>query len=149
MIRRSENSWANSLLEQEFRQLAQELPEQQWRTAQYQELIRHLDESDEPQLLVYLERRRNQLQDSLESYRSNQILDQEVTAETVAGHRLLEEGIQGWLEGVEMLLQAIPVDGDCEPALDQIEDSNRLLVSVQRLHQRVAAQTTSPGRANY
>lgn len=137
------------MLEEEFRQLARQLPEEQWRTSQYLELIRHLDESDEPQLLDYLHNRRAQLEQSLESYRKNKLMEQEVTAETVAAHRLLEEGIQGWLLGVEMLLQAIPAEGDCEPALDQIEDSNRLLISVQRLHQRVAAQTTSPKRASY
>jgi len=131
------------LLEEEFRQLARELPEKQWRTSQYCELIRQLDESDEAELLDYLESRRSQLQQSLEQYRQNQILQPEVTAETVAGHCLLEEGMQGWLEGVERLLEAVVSQADCEPALDQIEDSNRLLVSVQRLHQRVAAQTRS------
>lgn len=134
--------------EQEFRELARQLPDEQWKTSQYLELIRQLDESDEEQLLDYLERRRLQLLQSLESYRGNPVLPQEVTAETVAGHRLLVEGIEGWLDGVEMLLEAIPEDGDCEPALDRIEDSNRLLISVQRLHQRVAAQTSSPRRAN-
>ncbi len=137
------------MLEEEFRQLARELPDEQWRTSHYLELIRQLDESEEPQLLAFLEARRSQLEQSLEGYRKNQILDQEVTAETVAGHRLLEEGIQGWLQGVEWLLEAIPSEGDCEPALDRIEDSNRLLVSVQRLHQRVAAQTNSPKRGSY
>ncbi len=136
------------MLEDEFRRLAAELPEQQWKTSQYLELIRQLDESEEDDLLDYLEQRRLQLLQSLESYRGNQMLPQEVTAETVTGHRLLEEGIQGWLEGVEELLETIPADGDCEPALERIEESNRLLVSVQRLHQRVAAQTASPRHAN-
>lgn len=149
MTRRLESLSANSLLEEEFRQLAEELPEEQWRTSHYLELIRQLDESDEPQLLDFLERRRSQLLQSLQGYRQNQVMDQEVTAETVAGHRLLEEGIQGWLQGVEMLMEAIPSDGDCEPALERIEESNRLLVSVQRLHQRVAAQTNSPKRGSY
>ncbi|MBN9420059.1 hypothetical protein ABS71_14895 [bacterium SCN 62-11] len=134
--------------EQEFRELARQLPDQQWKTSQYLELIRHLDESDEEELLDYLEQRRLQLLQSLDSYRKNPIMPQEVTAETVAGHRLLEEGIEGWLDGVELLLEAVSHDGDCEPALDRIEDSNRLLIAVQRLHQRVAAQTASPRRAN-
>jgi len=137
---------ANSLLEEEFRKLAQELPEEQWRTSQYLELIRQLDESEEAQLLDYLQGRRAALRESLESYRRNQLLDQEVTEETLTGHRLLEEGIQGWIQGVDMLLQVVPRHGDCEPALDQIEAANRVLVSVQRLHQRVVSQTSSPKR---
>lgn len=148
MILRSESLLVNSLLEQEFRNLAQELPEEQWRTSHYLELIRQLDESGETQLLDYLQLRRASLRDSLESYRRNQLLEQEVTEETLAGHRLLEEGIQGWIQGVDMLMQVVPKHGNCEPALDRIEVSNRVLVSVQRLHQRVVSQTSSPKRSS-
>lgn len=135
------------MLEQEFRELAERLSEDQWQTSQYRELIGHLDESEESDLLEYLDRRYHQLELSLDSYRNHQILPEEVTEETLAGHRLLEEGIQGWLEGIGILLTEIPRAGDCEPALERIERSNRLLVSVQRLHQRVSAQTARPGKA--
>lgn len=137
------------MLEDEFRQLALDLPEERCRTSHYLELIRHLDESDEPQLLDYLRTRRQQLQGSIEHYRSSHILEQEVTAETVAAHRLLEEGMQGWLDGIEELLTAVEAQADCEQALDRIEYSNRLLVSVQSLHRRVLAQTSAPKRASY
>ena len=134
-------------LEEEFRQLARELPEAQWQTTQFLELDARLadftEDQDEDSLLDYLEARQQQLELALSTYAENLVLPQDVTAETVVGHKLLTEGMRCWLQGVNLLIGAVPGGGEEEPGLAQIEHGNRLLIAVQRLNQRVHSQVAS------
>ncbi|MFA5507535.1 MAG: hypothetical protein WC314_14155 [Vulcanimicrobiota bacterium] len=62
-----------------------------------------------------------------ENYRSLLVTERERTAETQAGHRLLVEGLAGWLEAVELCRV-----GDFEAAREAAVEANRLLILVQR-----------------
>lgn len=134
-------------LEEEFRQLALDLPEAQWQTSQFLDLDARLaafaEDQDQDSLLDYLEERQQQLELALSTYSQNLVLPQEVTAETVVGHKLLTEGMRHWLQGVNLLIGAVPGGGEDEPGLAQVEYGNRLLIAVQRLNQRVHSQVAS------
>jgi len=134
-------------LEDEFRQLAMALPDAEWQTSQFLELDARLadfaEDHNQDALLDYLEARQQQLELALSTYSGNLVLPQEVTAETVVGHKLLTEGMRCWLQGVNLLIGAVPGGGDEEPGLAQVEQGNRLLIAVQRLNQRVHSQVAT------
>lgn len=115
-------------LEGEFRQLAEGLSPAEWQTSGYLELLPRLQDSD------YLQARWDRLSATLASYRQTTVTHHEVTLETVVGHRLLVEGLEAWLGGLELLAASSPSDG-----LAEIERGNRLLVAVQHLNQKVKA----------
>lgn len=119
-------------LESEFRRIAAELPEEEWRTPRIGEIEAWLDGAE-----VDLEAIRATVLSSWNRYQQTPLSADEVTAETVVGHRLLLEGLEGWLEALDAL------EAEEEGALEQAEAANRLLVAVQKLHQRVAAQARS------
>lgn len=133
-------------LEKELRTLAADLCETEWQTSAIWELEEALvdfeESGDEETLLGFLEERRNVLERAQHAYSQTPVLSEEVTAETVVGHRLLAEGIQGWLSAVDCL-----TSGEWDRGLREAENGNRLLVAVQRLHRRVQAQQLPRARA--
>ena len=78
-----------------------------------------------------------QVEQAWESYMSQPLQPQERTAETVIGHRLLVEGMAGWLEAIEAA-EADPEDPYC---LQVAEQANRLLLTVQYQARRLADGT--------
>ena len=69
-----------------------------------------------------------------ESYQQSDILEQEVTAESVLGHRLLREGIEGWLAALAQF-RATLTAVDRAAVLAQAEVGQRLLMVVQVIEQ--------------
>lgn len=138
-------------LESEFRMIADELPETVWCTSTYIDLEAALDAFDEDGdvlgLLDYLEVRRERVQQVLQSYASATLLGEEVTSESVVGHRLLTEGLAHWLEAVELAQVGLQHGGSSwEGSLEAAERGNRLLMATQKLHRRVASQAPSGAR---
>ena len=131
-------------LEGEFRQLAESLPAHDWKTSAYTEVTDRLtqfeSDDDGDGLLDFLEDRQQKLELALSSYAKTPLLPQEVTFETVVGHRLLSEGMQNWLAGINLLIESAQSGTSWEVGLLQAEHGNRLLIAVQRLNQRVGAQ---------
>ena len=130
-------------LEGELLQLAEELPESEWRTPGLVQLEAQLSlvdgGSDLEPLLAYLEQRHQEVLEQLEAYRSTSLSPEEVTEETQVGHRLLLDGLESWLQGLELLQQAAQHDEPWSEGLEVLTRGNRQLVAVQRLHQRVKA----------
>lgn len=81
------------------------------------------------------------VQQAWENYRNLQVTDRERTAETVAGHRLLLEGLEGWLGAVDLCRE-----GDFETALEVSAEANRLLVMVQKQGRRLSQSLNSVPR---
>lgn len=134
-------------LESEFRKIAGELPETVWCTSTYLELEAALDsfdeDGDELQLRDYLEFRQEAIQQVLERYANETILSEEVTSESVVGHRLLTEGLAGWLEALELAQVSLQQgEASWQSPLEAAERGNRLLLATQKLHLRVASQVT-------
>ena len=124
-------------LEEEFTQLALQLGEADWTSAQYVELVAAVEELDDEALRHYVLTRRLAVRQAQEGYIATALSPDEVTAETYVAHRLLCQGMELWMQALERLLH--DPEGDWEPALADAEHGTRLLVAVQKLHQRVAA----------
>ena len=130
----------------EIRLIASSLPEFEWLTSSYQEALDacdDFDDGDTESLFEWTGEFSDKLEESWHRYTGLSVVSSEVTAETAVSHALLLEGIQGWYDAVDMLVQAADGDQDFEPALDRAEEANRLLVAVQkysdRLHREVQA----------
>lgn len=135
-------------LESEFRMVAEQLPETVWCTAAYVELEAALDgfdeDGDELQLLDYLEVRREAIHQVLDGYSSETVLAEEVTCESVVGHRLLLEGLGCWLEALNLAQVVLQqAEASWEGCLETAERGNRLLLATERLHRRVVSQVPS------
>lgn len=128
------------LLEQEFRRAASELPEQEWATDAYQGALRAIEAyeaGDDDALENWSRALSERLETAWNQYSEVPVLSEEITAETVVGHRLLKEGFQGWYDAQELLILAAEEDGDFEEGLARAEEASRLLVAVQQLASRV------------
>ena len=123
-------------MEEEFRQIARELSDEEWRTSHYLTLAEAIRSWDDERLEAYLEARHQAIQSAWKEYLNAPLTQTEVTAESYVGHRLLGEGMEAWLRALEL-------DSDSE-ALAEAEWGARLLVAVQMLHQRVARSLGKP-----
>lgn len=131
-------------LESEFRAMASEFDEAEWRTAAFLDLENALLDFEEggelEELLAVLSSREVKIQAALQGYRETSMMPEEVTAETVTGHRLLCAGLESWLVGLAALAEAARNSEPWDEGLEHAETGNRLLLAVQRLNQRVASQ---------
>ena len=128
------------LLEQEFRRLAQELPTKDWVTDAYRgalEAVNAYEDGQDDAIEQWTLTMTGRLEAAWSSYSSATLTEAEITAETVVGHRLLKEGIQGWYDAQEMLVEAVDQGLDFDDGLACAEEASRLLVVVQRLASRV------------
>ncbi len=135
-------------LESEFRSIAGALHEEVWCTATYLELEAAFEDfdgdGDELRLLDYLEVRRERIHQVLDSYASQTLVSDEVTLESVVGHRLLTEGLQSWLAALDLAeVNLQQREASWEGPLEAAERGNRLLLATQKLHLRVASQAPS------
>lgn len=90
----------------------------------------------QPAALVKL---RAQIEAAWEKYMNQPLQPQERTAETVAGHRLLVEGLAGWLEAIAQA-EADPADPIC---LATAAQANRLLLAVSHQAHQLAGNRCS------
>ncbi|MFN8610111.1 MAG: hypothetical protein U0931_21390 [Vulcanimicrobiota bacterium] len=131
-------------LEQEMLELARTLSEEEWRTLAFHDFEAEVarfenGECDEESFVQFLENRERLILQTLQEYQQSSVLPHEVSAETVVAHRLLTDGMQAWLLGVQLVLK-----DEVDEGLAEIEAGNRLLVAVQRLNQRIQAQQLPP-----
>ncbi len=120
-------------LEARYRRLAEDLTAAEWRTRRLERVFRWLEGEPED-----LEAIREAIFTAWEQYQGVSLTADEITAETVVGHRLLLDGLERWLEALDGLATAGTAAEEQE-ALGKAIYANRLLVAVQRLHQEVAA----------
>jgi hypothetical protein len=116
--------------------IAASLEDSEWVTTSYEELetcVKALAAAGSAEAaLNSLSSLRELMETSLLEYLSTPVYADEVTAETRAGHHLVEDGLNGWLEAIEM---AVASQGKLESlcrALELAEHSNRILISMQR-----------------
>lgn len=115
------------LLLEELYAFAAALPEKRCRTVRWKRFARCIQN---PQVLESL---KAELQASWESYLEEPLLVHEVTAETLVGHRLLVEGLHGWLEALELAPHQ-------EEALARAIQANRLLLTLNHQARRLRAR---------
>ena len=133
-------------LELEFRRLAEDLPTEDWYTTNYQRVLKGVNQSKKGNpapLEAAIVELGELFERAWEPYSTTAIAPDEVTAETVVGHRLLQEGLQGWFDALEQL--ELAMSGECEydDALDTAEQANRLCVAVQKLALRVRQEAAA------
>lgn len=122
---------ALSVLLDKLYERSENLPRSDWYTTTLQEFERLLRASQPTELGSFRASLRKRLKASWDRYERIRVTPPEQTAETVAGHRLLVEGLAGWQEALELSESGAEV----ETVLEAAEDANRLLVVVQ-LHAR-------------
>ena len=122
---------ALSVLLNRLYELSENLPKMDWYTTTFQEFERLLNAPLSQELDDFRASLRKRLQASWRNYERIRVTPSEQTAETVAGHRLLVEGLAGWQEALELSESG----AGRETVLEAAEDANRLLVVVQ-LHAR-------------
>lgn len=110
-------------LAQQLYEWAAALPRRRWYTTRLRDL-ESLVATRDPEGLARL---RAAVEGSWDRYYAQPLAYEERTAETVAGHRLLVEGLAGWLKALDLLAAGAP--GPDVLALG--EAANRLLVAVQ------------------
>lgn len=66
-----------------------------------------------------------------EGYESSDVLEEEITAETVLGHHLLREGVESWLEALAAFRDTLESGVDRAGVLALAEAGQRLLLVVQ------------------
>lgn len=136
------------LLERELRQMAQDLAEPEWRTSSYEKIAWGIDEflegRPEPlaQAVAELEA---VMEEAWEPYYHTPVADSEVTAESVVGHRILMDGIQGWIDALTATRSAAYGEATWEDAVQAAEQANRLLVAVQKFSERIERETQFAG----
>jgi len=126
-------------LEQEFRLLARSFDRSQWLSRSYQRLVKALQDWEQGHaqpLLEYLDPKRQLLEEAWARYERTPVLSSEITAETIVGHRLLQESIELWMQALDLVEQATETGQPFSEALALAEQGNRLLVAVERLNDR-------------
>ncbi len=136
-------------LEQEFRALAQSLTAAEWFSRSYGRLLKSLQQLDDGQsepFYEYVESKRHLLEEAWNRYSQTPVLKGEVTAESVVGHRLLQNSIDAWLHSLDLLESAAESNASFNDGLAQAELGNRLLVAVDRLNDRTQALARTVSR---
>ncbi len=76
-----------------------------------------------------------------ESYEGSDVLEREVTAESVLGHRFLQEGLEGWLASLDTFRDGLSTGVDRSEVLSLAEEGQRLLMTVQIIEQEALELT--------
>lgn len=126
-------------LEEELRAMAEDLEEEEWCTGSYLKLEAGVDafeDGDEEALHGALEDLEAVIQRAWENYSGLSIAQSEITAESVAGHGLLQEGVQEWFAAIDCARAAARDEADWDDALEMAENANRLLAAVTKFSSR-------------
>lgn len=124
---------ANMAREDRWRRAAAALRPEQLETHTWRELQRALQAEAlgrHDLVELWLDRTEEAVMDAWEGYDRGPILDDEVTAESVLGHKLLREGAEAWLDALEMLRESLG-QADRQAILARAEQGQRLLVALQ------------------
>lgn len=124
-------------LEQRYREKAAGLGAVQLETRSWSDLHKALDAAEAGRLgLVtkWIDKVEETFLAAWDGYEGSDILEQEVTAESVLGHRLLREGVEGWLEALATFRDSLG-SVDRAAVLAQAEVGQRLLMVVQIVEQ--------------
>lgn len=126
-------------LEDELRAIADDLEEEEWCTGSYLKLEAGVDafeDGDEEALHQTLQGLEAVIQQAWEGYAAISIAQSEITAESVAGHGLLQEGVQEWFAAIDCARAAARDEADWDDALEMAENANRLLAAVTKFSAR-------------
>lgn len=135
-------------LEQWVREVAAGLSQEEWYTETYASVeaaVAEFQEGNPGPLERVLQEVASRLESAWEPYYHAPVAAEEVTAETVVGHRILLEGVQGWFDALECLRLAAAGEFPWDEALAQAEAANRLLVAVPRLARQVELEAGPDG----
>ena len=127
----------NKPLETLWREKAAALGAVQLDTPTWDDLHKALDAADAGRLSLvarWIDKVEETFLAAWEGYEGSDILEDEVTAESVLGHRLLREGIEGWLEALADFRQTLGAV-DSRDILAKAEAGQRLLLVVQVIEQ--------------
>ncbi len=109
--------------------IASEMPRARWYTTLCRDFESMLDRraTEASAVEAELKELEGSIESAWESYYESPIAPEERTAETMVGHRLLVEGLAGWMEAIKLCRTGAPR----EEAWAAAERANRLLVVVQ------------------
>lgn len=134
-------------LVERYRSAAQAYEPEQWQSNYYLELVRSLEEDDEAALLSLVEALRERITAAWDKYSGDFSLLPGASAESEAGHKLMQEAFERWMEALYLVEQSAPQE---EAAL-AAEQAVRLLAAVKQLDQDVqrSVQALRPQKFTY
>lgn len=121
-------------LENRWARRAKSLSPAQLQTVTFKDLQKALDAASKKRFKLvkaWLDRVEQRLFSTWERYESSVVLPEEVTTESVLGHRYLSQGIEGWLEALAEFRATLETGVDRESVLSRAEAAQRLLLAVQ------------------
>ncbi len=122
-------------LESRWARLADSFRWEELQTVTFKDLQKALDAADERRFQpveAWIERVERRIFNIWEQYELSTVFPEEVTTESVLGHRYLSEGIEGWLEALGGLRSGLRTGVDRESVLARAEAAQRLLLTVHR-----------------
>lgn len=124
-----------ALLMEELHLQAAALPASRWENARFRRFVRC---RANPAALDHIQA---ELESAWENYMQRPLAPSEVTAESVAGHRLLVEGLAAWMEALELAR----LDPLGEEAVERAALGSRLLFTLQAFSKKLGeAGRTGP-----
>jgi hypothetical protein len=131
-------------LEQRWREKAAGLGLVQLETRTWDDLHKALDAAEAGRLSLvgrWIDKVEETFLATWDGYEQSDVLEEEITAESVLGHRLLREGVEAWLEALALFRDTL---GNLDRAgiLALAEEGQRLLIVVQVI-QREAQDSVS------
>lgn len=115
-------------LQRRLEAVAMALSEEEWMTERLQrfsDLLLQAEDGGHEQALVSIAAIEVEMQSTWDGYQAREITEEEVSTESVVGHRFLEEGFEGWFEAFELARE-----GDWDEAWLSAVDGNRALTAV-------------------
>ncbi len=125
-------------LETVWREKAQNLGLAQLETSTWEDLHKALDAADLGRLTLvskWIDLVEDSFLATWESYENSEVLEHEVTAEAVLGHRFLLEGVEGWLAVLADFRENLQAGVNRSEILAAAEVAQRLLIVVQIVEQ--------------
>ena len=121
-------------VESRWSRRAQGLTWDQLQTVTFKDLQKALDAAEKKSFKLvraWLDRVEQRLFSTWESYETSVVLPDEVTTESVLGHRYLSQGIEGWLEALAELRETLESGVDRVSVLGRAEAAQRFLLTMQ------------------
>ncbi len=103
-----------------------------------QEALELLQQGDVESTESWLEETTANLIAVWHEYENLSILDEEITCETVLGHRFLRDGVEFWLEALDLLKEGLTENFDSQTILDRARQGQRRLVLLQIIEEENA-----------
>ena len=129
-------------IEREYREIAAAYLPEQWQSNFYLDLEFHLAESEDEELVDYVDSLRERLTNVWKKYSADYDSITSTSAETVVGHRLMKDGYETWMRALDLVDDDNAED---EEILETAEAAVRLLIAVGQLDRDVRMQAGSLG----